>query len=439
MKVLPACVGLLALALLATAVDARACSCVPPDPWTYIQESDAAFVGRLVERRDASGGAAILTFSVERSVKGKLGSRVEVRTPSSGASCGIEAPIGERVGLFLMRERGAWIGSLCKQVSPDDLLAAAKPLPAPNGRGAPAMWVGGRFGPARVMALDAHGRTLAYGRGKGVTRHLSVCPGARRVAELAFESGLEGIVRLAVRDARTLSVVRRRAVRLPGGRNPAALLCENATGSSVVVFGLPRGERGSGLYRIGSGPAREIWRGSGFLSSLVEGTAYVNAGWPKGKRLVEVDLRTGRVQDIATVPRKPRLAPNEKRTRLAGIAVRDNYRSRLVLVDVGKPASVRWIVLDDRNVDGDVHFLSNGRLLYLPTAFDETARVLDASLRTLRRFEWRARDSALAGSRAFGITFTGELISARVGRGAARVVRRLPGSADPEVIVAAQP
>lgn len=167
MKVIAACVGMLVLALLATAVDAHACSCAQPDPWAYLQDSDAAFVGRLVERRDGSGGAAILTFSVERAVKGKLGSRVDVRTPSSGASCGIEAPLGERVGLFLTREGGAWIGSLCKQVSPDDLLAAARPLPAPNGRGAPAMWVGGRFGKARVLALDTRGRTLAYGYGPG--------------------------------------------------------------------------------------------------------------------------------------------------------------------------------------------------------------------------------------------------------------------------------
>ncbi len=200
------CVAVLALAGLAGSVNpAQACSCLPPDPWTYLQQSDGAFVGHLIDRRDIGNGRVALTFSVERALKGQIGRTVEVRTSGGGAACGIEASVGERVGLFLTREGQTWIGDLCRQVEPEDLLTAVAPLPAPNGRGAPAMYVGGRFGRARVLALDTRGRTLAYGFGPGTTQLLSPCPGGKRVAEviLVYEGN-----QLVIRDARTLRIVR---------------------------------------------------------------------------------------------------------------------------------------------------------------------------------------------------------------------------------------
>jgi hypothetical protein len=178
-----ACVVAL-LAVLAFSVEpASACSCVQPDSWAILKQADGAFVGSLVERREAGQGRAVLTFSVERAVKGRIGETVEVTTADNGAACGIESPIGQRVGLFLDRQANRWFGHLCWQVSPEDLLAAAV-LPAPNGNGAPALFVGGRFGPARTLALDARGRTLAYGMGSGNALQHSPCPGGTRVAEL---------------------------------------------------------------------------------------------------------------------------------------------------------------------------------------------------------------------------------------------------------------
>ena len=64
---------------------------------------DGAFVGRLVSRQEIAVGRSRFTFAVERSVKGALGSTVDVESASDGAACGIETPIGSRIGLFLER------------------------------------------------------------------------------------------------------------------------------------------------------------------------------------------------------------------------------------------------------------------------------------------------------------------------------------------------
>jgi hypothetical protein len=429
------CVAVLVLAGLAGSVDsARACSCAPPDPWTFLQRSDGAFVGRLVERRDADNSQVVLTFSVERAIKGAIGGTVEVRTNSSGASCGVEVPVGERIGLFLEREAGSWFGYLCGTVEPEDLLGAATPLPAPNGRGAPAMYVGGRFGAARIIALDARGRTLAYATGPGTTRLISVCPGGKRIAEVAYQ--YPSAV-LAIRDARTLRLVRRWTVDLPQRRYPEGLLCENASGSTVVVFGIRAdAPRGAALYRATGERVTAIWRGRGYLSSLNRGVAYLNAGM-EGSRLVGLDLRTGRVLRLGSLPLSPKLVPDATGRRLAGVAYRIQKRSRLVLVQLGKATAVRWIPLADAEVNGDVHWLSDGRLLFVPFYDNDSARVLDLSLRTRAQFRFAARYSARVGSRVFGVESEGRVVSAELPDGPARVVRQLPGGARPQVLVSA--
>ena len=77
MKALALCVVVLTVASLAAAVEpARACSCIPPDPWSYLGKADGAFVGRLISRRETDQGRAVLLFSVERAVKGGIGTTV---------------------------------------------------------------------------------------------------------------------------------------------------------------------------------------------------------------------------------------------------------------------------------------------------------------------------------------------------------------------------
>ncbi len=155
----------------ATATPAHACSCAMPDPRSLLAQTDGAFVGRLIERRDLGDGRAVFTFRVERRVKGAMGTTVDVESASNGAACGLETTIGARIGLFLERSAGRWTSSLCWQVSPDDLLAAAQPLPPPNGRGPTTLLVAGRFGAREA----ARARSIADGRSPTGAERARLC------------------------------------------------------------------------------------------------------------------------------------------------------------------------------------------------------------------------------------------------------------------------
>ncbi|MGH3137971.1 MAG: hypothetical protein ACRDPV_15915 [Gaiellaceae bacterium] len=420
---------MLTVASLAAAVEpARACSCIPPDPRSYLEKADGAFVGRLVSRREADQGRAVLTFSVERAVKGKIGDTVEVTTANNGAACGIETSVGRRIGLFLMRERDGWVGHLCWQVDPADLLAAAA-LPAPNGKGPVALFVGGRFGPARTIALDAKGRTLAYGLGAGGL--LSPCPGRQRLAQIGGDE-------LVLRDARTLQVIRRQPFQLPGKRLPIASLCEDSAGSSVVIFAeWARGDAPfrAAIYRLEGSRLKVVWQGTAYLSSLNPGIAYLRSG-AAANRLVSVDLKTGRVVPLAWLRLNASLVPDATGKLLAGVAYQLVERSRVVLLDLTtRPAKLRSSPLAAPEVSGDLFWLPSGRLLFIPWYGRDTARVLDLTLRTRSKFRWIAEGSTLVGTTVFGIDRRGRLTSAKLPSGPQRLLRRLPG--EPHLIVSA--
>lgn len=108
---------LVAVLALALAGDALACSCAPVDLVRDLPKADGAFVGTVLERRE-SGEEAILLFRVEQVYKGEIDNRVEVRTARDGAACGLELPVGERVGLLLESDGRAWRSGLCSQVDP---------------------------------------------------------------------------------------------------------------------------------------------------------------------------------------------------------------------------------------------------------------------------------------------------------------------------------
>ena len=173
---------------------ANACSCIAnSDPRDRLAAAGGAFIGKLVGHRETgplgsivnSGRDVVYTFEVAEVVKGDIGQRVEVHSAASGASCGFEVPAGQAIGVLLDGHSGTWKSGL-GQIEPGNCAAAA-PLPAPNGQPPAAMVVGGTFGEARLLALDRHARTLAYGFGAGRTTHLSVCPGGNRILEAVHD------------------------------------------------------------------------------------------------------------------------------------------------------------------------------------------------------------------------------------------------------------
>jgi hypothetical protein len=109
-------------AALVLAADAAACSCRPPDLRRDLPTADGAVVGEVLERR-VEGDEARYVLRVEQAYKGDISNRVEVVTAPDGAACGLEAAVGERLGLLLTREKGEWRSGLCSQVDPADFLA----------------------------------------------------------------------------------------------------------------------------------------------------------------------------------------------------------------------------------------------------------------------------------------------------------------------------
>jgi hypothetical protein len=109
-------------AVLVLAAEAEACTCRAPDLERDLPTADGAVVGEVLERR-AEGGQARLVLRVEQVYKGDISNRVEILTAPNGAACGLEARVGERLGLLLTREGGEWRSGLCSQVDPADFLA----------------------------------------------------------------------------------------------------------------------------------------------------------------------------------------------------------------------------------------------------------------------------------------------------------------------------
>jgi len=435
-KALSLCVAVLTVAALAAAVEpARACSCIPPDPWSYLEKADGAFVGRLVSRREGDEGRAVLSFRVERAVKGRIGATVEVETASSGAACGIETSVGRRIGLFLMREGDGWFGHLCWQVAPEDLLAAAA-LPAPNGKGQVALFVGGRFGPARTLALDAKGRTLAYGMGEGYVQDFSVCPGGHRVAEFVGDTLYSANV-VAIRELPTLRLIRQQSLKRYYSEDDP-LQCADASGEQILGFygSGPGLERPARIVRISPSSTATIWQGRAWYASFTEHFGYVQVDPAFRTTVVAVDLRSGIATKLGTVRvgGAYELTPNPAGTRLAG----DSYEEgsgdpRLVVIDLERrPITARTIPLPTQCC-GSTRWLRDDQFAYFGGS---AILVYGAGLRRVARVSgWRTGYPALIGSTAYGLRIDGALQAAKLPSGAVRVVRRLPG--EPSVIVSA--
>ena len=447
-----------------------ACSCARDgDPRAELARADAAFVGRLSDRRPAGedgsqrrDAAHLLTFRVEESIKGRLGPTVRVRTASDGGRCGLGLGVGQRIGLLLYRERyqpdeRAWRAGICDARDPRELREARRPLPRPNGSGPVAFLVGGRFGPARLLALDWRGRTLAYGF-RGATRSLSVCPGSKRFVEMA---DVGRTVELVIRDVRTLRIAR--TVRLPlqrpssgGEPEPERISCRDVAGADILVFetGLDRNHRGTHrIRRVRRQSIRTIDRGNAsqvqftirYVYLLEEASWFSESPAPPA-RVIQLDLRTGRKRTaVRTRGYLESFEVSPDGLSLAAVVYsaplsNRSPPSKLVLFDLFRGgSSMRSRPLGGFNVSGEVRWMGNQRLVFLPGGADsDYARVFDRRLRQLGLFGgWYTSRSAVYRGIAYGISGS-DLLAAKLPRGPVMRLRRLPSSAIDSLAVVPQ-
>lgn len=214
---------LLVATLIAVRSDpAAACSCFPFDATQALAESEAAFIGRLTLRQEVPAAPEedtpdgirhnyfVYRFRVDEILKGTLPSEVDIRSGEGAGDCGIDAPMGEPVGLLVDRAQGQLTSYLCAQMAPERLRRAAAPVPVPEGQPPPRLLVETSYGGGRVLSLDGRGRIVAFGGGQGLTTVIAVCPGSELVAEVSVppESATTRDPVLAVRDLATLAIER---------------------------------------------------------------------------------------------------------------------------------------------------------------------------------------------------------------------------------------
>lgn len=406
-------IGAAAAAFCLGVESAQACSCVRPDVPVLLAQADAAFVGTLVSRRPvsppgpgpiSSADPDIFTFRVDESVKGGLSGEVEVRSPRSGASCGLEVAVGQQAGLFLRRDGNAWHSNLCWQVAPSALLDAGRPLPAPNGRGPVRLLVGGEFAGARLLALDGRGRTLGYGGGAGSTRLLSVCPRGDRVVEVVSDRA----ERVEVRNLRTLAIIRKAA--LPAGSWAAAVHCRDRSARDVYVL-----TRSGAILGVRAGNVHQIYAGRAHASAFGGRYAYLSEG-EGGQDLVRLDLATGAHRLVARAPaRIGYLALNAAGDRIAGVLsgsprpeapVPPAPRLAIVRLDRTKPL-LRSTPLGSPYFAGELRWLDRTRLAvfdYPRVTPGGIVRVFDLRLRQVGPAQsWEGTNAVVASGLVYGL------------------------------------
>lgn len=142
--------GLVAAAglLLVAPAPAQACSCVTADPQQFTRWADVIFTGTLLERTPpperelmSSGDPATHLFEVDEVYKGEVGSKAEVLSAVSGASCGLEGmQEGTRYVVFAGNQNiegeptDAWWASLCGGTAPasDSYVASVADVTGPG-------------------------------------------------------------------------------------------------------------------------------------------------------------------------------------------------------------------------------------------------------------------------------------------------------------------
>jgi len=418
-------VGVAAI-IFAGALPAKACSCFQGDPRDALAEADAAFIGTLLSRTPDPDNQYLstYTFSVEEEIKGQLDDTVPVRSATDGASCGIEVPVGGQTGLFLTASEEGWSSSLCQQIAPDDLRAAAQPLPAPDGEGPIRMLVSGSLGEVGIIALDDQGRTLAYGMRQPDSGTIEMCPGSQRFIEIFGDFRRRNI---AVRETSTLEVLRE--IELPIGRRPyrnvfaTAMACFNESGRVIYLAAQRFGDGGEDyIFRIRGDEIRRIYRGH-FGTARFEGKSLFITEGKRSRFLVELDFGDPHRDGIATVPgssRSPHLSPDgEWIVMTAGgdvgklvVVNRSTGKVRVKRLGIGQAGEAMWLI--------------NRRIAFLAGGYDNARiEIFSRRLERLRQVpgEWYTSDNFISGSTAIGVGW-GTLYRSELPEGPTEILRR---------------
>jgi hypothetical protein len=381
------------------------------DPRDRLEAGEPAFIGRVVSAPPPNPTPPLEIASyvvrVERVLNGRLGRRIVVHSSPYSSSCGVAWQTGQRVGAFLDRNRHGWTTSLCSLAKPSELERAIRPYPRPLGRGRLALLAGGKFGDARLLALDGRGRILGYGFGEGLLRRISVCPGSRVAAELVDRGRRSTFV--AVRSLESLQVLS--AADVPGYTDE--LTCADPAGATVYAGGVNyAGRHGRGEVRRVSGSASTlvISRRAEQLA-LGPDAAYV---W-SGRRAVAVRLNDGAEGTLLRMPYPEHIVPSP----FGGHLALHGTDGRLRVVDLATGA------VASRKLPSAYAYtwLAPDRLL---ARIGASAVTFDAGLRRQRRY---ARFSGIPAAAAEGAVFGADryrLTRLDLETGRERTAARLP-------------
>ncbi len=432
---------LAAAALVAPSLPhARACSCAVYDVRERLPEAAGAFVGTLVSRDDPQPTGNVFSsatlvryrFQVERAVKGDIPSgTIDVWSSGSGASCGLETPVGQRTGLLLRHEDGRWLSSLCEQADPDVLIRAGQPLPPATGKAPPAVLIGTTHGPGRMVSLDGLGRVIAYGGGDGIATDIAFCPGAGRVAE-AYSPPYGGPSSpgpgVAVRKSDGLDVVWERLLGADGGPDGASIAdvaCLDRDGGTVLVLAVRHNYSETSVSHralvLAYGPRGEadvLWQGEATTGTFsADGRAVYLNGGNDGRDLQAVELADPAGPSAQTLGRLPAgtgaltISPGGRY--LAGVTTHEYWSgtdtpppSAAVVVDLStSPAGVSEAGLaSSYGQYGAALWVGADRILFAPRWAGNPVRLFDTALRETGRWDgWSSSAATVVGDTLVGL------------------------------------
>lgn len=250
--IVPLTLAAISVGLSFRPVAVHACSCImPPAAVHQLGGAQVAFVGTpvamsSVEPTEDRWESVVYRFTVQQEVKGDVPATIDVYTAGDSAACGITFELNRPIGLLpygsLVDGQPHWSAGLCGGVmGPEELLAAAEEeLPAPTSVQPIASLVGGRYGPAGLVALDADAQPVGWvlADDSFVPSLLAACPGGTTALAL---TGYE-VSTVATIDLQTLTITGSRALPPKEAESDvdwysaSRLTCTSPDGADATVF-----------------------------------------------------------------------------------------------------------------------------------------------------------------------------------------------------------